>query len=113
VAWEVRGNAHRYYYRTQRLADGRVKKSYVGPGSAGELAAAADQVKRAERDLAIQRHRDLIQLVARMTEPLTDLCRDCDVVTEAALLAAGYHRHRGEWRKRHGRHQTCTLQLFK
>jgi len=35
--------------------------------------------------------------------PIEELCEATEVLVQAALLAAGYHRHnRGEWRKRRG-----------
>jgi hypothetical protein len=33
---------------------------------------------------------------------LDDLCRLADKAAHAVLLAAGYHNHKGQWRKRRG-----------
>src|SRR6478736_65351 len=105
MAWEQRNDsANRYYYRSRRLPDGRVVKTYHGTGQCGAMAADADRVRRAEQSLVHQRHRALLEHIQHVAAPLVELCDACDVIMEAALLAAGYHNHRGEWRKkRHGR----------
>ena len=100
MAWqEVDGR--RYYYRGRRLC-GRTRRVYVGAAGspAAELAAAADHLRRLEREAAArERHAEQ----ARQQEaeaPLLELCQLTDVLTRAALLAAGYRRHdRGEWRR--------------
>jgi hypothetical protein len=105
MAWEQRKNtSQRYYYRSLRLPDGRVVKTYHGTGHRGAMAADADRRKRAEQSLQLQRHRALLEHIQHVAAPLVELCEACDLITEAALLAAGYHNHQGEWRKkRHGR----------
>jgi hypothetical protein len=105
MAWEQRRNtSNRYYYRSRRIADGRVVKVYHGTGLRGAQAADGDHQKRAERVRQLQRHRDLLNHIQLIAAPLLELCEACAVITEAAILAAGYHNHRGEWRKkRHGR----------
>ena len=100
MAWqEVDGR--RYYYRGRRLC-GRTRRVYVGAAGspAAELAAAADHLRRLEREIAA-RERHAEQARQREVEaPLLELCELADVLTRAALLAAGYHRHdRGEWRR--------------
>jgi hypothetical protein len=104
MAWERRQDTKkRYYYRSRRLPDGRVVKTYHGTGYRGAVAADADRFRRAEQSLIHERHRALLEHIQHVAAPLVELCDACDLVTEAALLAAGYHNHRGEWRKkRHG-----------
>ena|SRR5258708_5163137 len=105
MGWEKRErSSNRYYYRSRRLPDGRVVKTYHGTGHRGAVAADDDRRKRAEQSLVHQRHSALLDHIQHVAAPLMELCEACDVITEAALLAAGYHNHRGEWRrKRHGR----------
>jgi hypothetical protein len=105
MAWEQRKNtSQRYYYRSLRLPDGRVVKTYYGTGHRGATAADADRRKRAEQSLQLQRHGALLAHIQHVASQLVERCKTCDLITEAALLAAGYHNHRGEWRKkRHGR----------
>ena len=101
MAWqEVDGR--RYYYRGRRLC-GRTRRVYVGAAGspAAELAAAADHLRRLGREAAA-RERQAEQARHREAEaPLLALCVRTDVLTRAALLAAGFHRHhRGPWRRR-------------
>ena len=106
MAWEGRQDTKkRYYYRSRRLPDGRVVKTYHGTGNRGAQAAEADRLKRAEQSLQLQRHHALLDHIQQVAAPLVELCETCDVIVEAALLAVGYHRRKGEWReRRHGRH---------
>jgi hypothetical protein len=105
MAWEQRKNtSRRYYYRSEKRPDGRVVKTYHGTGQRGAQAAETDRLKRAEQNLQLERHRALVEHIQHVATPLVELCVACDVITGAALLAAGYHNHRGTWRKkRHGR----------
>src|SRR4051812_45153352 len=100
MAWERRQDTKsRYYYRSQRLPDGRIVKTYCGTGERGARAAEADRQRRAEADERLQRHRALLQYIDRVAAPVVELCGCCDLLMEAALLAAGYQNHRGVWRK--------------
>ena len=101
MAWQV-VDGRKYYYRHRRV-DGRPRTVYVGAAGspAAELAAAADGLRRLGREAAArerhaerERHRDA-------EAPLLALCVRTDVLTRAALLSAGFHRHhRGPWRRR-------------
>ena len=101
MAWQV-VDGRKYYYRHRRDG-GRPRTVYVGAAGspAAELAAAADHLRRLEREAAArERHAEQ----ARQQEaqaPLVRLCAVSDVLTRAALLSAGFHRHhRGPWRRR-------------
>jgi hypothetical protein len=100
MGWERRGN-NLYFYRKER--DGsRVKSTYVGRGEIAHLisrfqasSTAVERITRAQRsheakptDAFLNRATELIQLV-----------------TQAALLTAGFHTHKRQWRrKRNARH---------
>jgi hypothetical protein len=100
MAWQV-VDGRKYYYRHQRDG-GRPRTVYVGAAGspAAELAAAADGQRRLGREVAA-RESHAEQVRHREAEaPLLELCQLTDVLTRAALLAAGYRRHdRGEWRR--------------
>jgi hypothetical protein len=92
-----------YYYRVHKV-NGRVVREYVGRGPAGELAAQLDALERHRRQQearALRREkRDLDALDA----DLKAVTETADLLACAALLAAGFHRHkRGEWRRRRDR----------
>lgn len=109
MAWERRKDTgNRYYYRSCRLPNGRIIKEYLGTGYRGAQAPEADGLKRAEQILALQRRRALLEHIQHVAAPLVEMCELDDVITAAALLAAGFHRHKGEWRKRrHGWHSNA------
>jgi hypothetical protein len=99
---EVRGG--RYFYRCRRVG-GRPVQLHLGRGPAAELAAAADDLLRVERAAAARERRDEQARVQAAESPLLALCRAADVLSRAALVAAGFHQHaRSTWRrKRHAR----------
>jgi len=106
MAWEIRERGTRYYTRSVRLK-GRVTRQYFGCGLAGELAAAEDARRRAERKAATQALRAERGRVEAANRPLVEFLRASDLLLQAALIKAGFYRHnRGEWRKRHERRES-------
>lgn len=98
MAWETRQGLGRYYTRSFRV-NGRVVRQYVGAGLVGELAAAEDQKERERRRLAREvQLRDRERLEA-ITQVLGTLAALSEVSIKEALERAGYHRHKGQWRK--------------
>jgi hypothetical protein len=90
----------RYYTRSKKV-NGRVVRQYVGTGRAAELAAQVDALVRQ------QRHDERLAFLAEKADiddldaDLAILAERTDLLTRAALLAAGFRQHkRGEWRKR-------------
>jgi hypothetical protein len=97
MGWETRGG-RAYYYRKER--DGsRVRSVYVGGGETARLIAQLDAMKGDEREgkrILARMERD------RVEEQEADANRVCAVVetlTAAALLAAGFHTHKRQWRR--------------
>lgn len=102
MAWESRNGVGHYYTRSKRV-NGWVVREYVGTGLIGELAAAEDVKRRAEkvkRRQAWQACKDDLERVSALVDHCTERIT---ALTAAVLLNAGFHRHhRGEWRKRRG-----------
>ena len=98
MAWEDR-NGNPYYYRKRREGK-RVVSEYVGPGLIGQMAAELDAEDRLERGCA------RANLVKQRTETkaIDQQVRDVEsqirTLTRAFLLAAGYHPHKRQWRKK-------------
>jgi len=104
MGWERRGTTWHFY--TARRVGGRVVKEYI-PDAAASLAARLADEKRAERDAeraADARARADLDALADAVAPLDELA---DTAYRAAMLAAGYHNHKGQWRKRRGERDTC------
>jgi hypothetical protein len=100
VAWEKRERGGRYYTRSRRSPkDGRVLREYVGSGPLAELAAEADRTKR---ELALsERKREEAELerLEALAAPVFELSEAAEILAHAHLIAAGYHRHKGEYRR--------------
>ncbi|MCE5216057.1 hypothetical protein LLH03_03395 [bacterium] len=100
MGWETRNGKGSYYTRSRRVK-GKVVREYVGTGEAAQVAAvndARDRAKRLENARAFEAARARFEVVEAMTQVFSAVC---DTVAQAALVAAGYHRHnRGEWRRR-------------
>src|SRR5262245_39666737 len=89
MAWERRQDTKKqYYYRSRRLPDGRIVKTYCGTGERGARAAEADRERRAEENARLQRHRAVLEYIHRVAAPVDELCRYCDLIMRAALIAA-------------------------
>jgi hypothetical protein len=102
MAWEERGRGGRYYYRSVRDGE-RVRKEYVGSGELAEILARGDALIRHQRAEERDRERAEVERLETLAAPVMDLDEAANVLVRAELVAAGYHRHRGQWRLRRGR----------
>jgi len=102
MGWEARERGTRYCTRSRRVGD-RVLKEYIGTGPIAELIALRDEAARQRREeeaRAWKREREDLEVLDGMAG---ELCELAELLTRAALLAAGYRQHnRGEWRKPRG-----------
>ena len=102
MAWERRGGGL-YYYRSER-ENGRVRKRYVGRGEVAELVAHADETRRAVRERRRREERAELGRARELSEAGAELGAELDAAAEALaraeMVAAGYHNHKGEWRRR-------------
>ncbi len=98
MAWETRERGGLYYTRSRREG-GRVVREYVGGGLAGLLASEADRIERERREVQNCRHRQELERLRRLCAPVDVLSEVAEVLTRAEFIAAGYHRHKGEWRR--------------
>jgi len=96
---EQRTRGGHYYYRKVRR--GRQVVSVYG--GAGELAAQLTQMERQERERARQA---MTEGVLAVDQDLAELGILLDTLIGVTLLGSGYHRHKGQWRKR--RYETSS-----
>ena len=98
MGWEQR-NGRSYYYRKVREG-GRVRSEYNGSGMLAQICAADDEAKR--REQAAERAADHAtrQAEAEIDRQLADAESALAALTDATLFAAGYHKHKGQWRKK-------------
>jgi hypothetical protein len=98
MGWETR-SGREYYYRKEREG-GRVRSVYVGGGETARLIAQLDAMKSDEREgKRILARMEREQLQEQETE-VTRVCAIVETLTAAALLAAGFHTHKRQWRRK-------------
>ena len=98
MAWERRGDGL-YYYQSER-ENGRVRKRYVGRGEVAELVAHADETRRAVRERRRREERAELERARQISEAGAGLDAVAEVLAWAEMVAAGYHDHKGECRRR-------------
>ena len=101
MAWEKRGGGSYYYRKTRK--GGRVRSKYMGKGVLGQICAKNDQDEQRERKAKRDAHHAARQAEEEIDRQLADAESAVATITAAVLYACGYHRHKGQWRKkRHG-----------
>lgn len=98
MPWENR-NGREYYYRKRRIGR-HVISEYVGSGWLAELTAAIDEQEQAQRQAEQQAQRQVREQQKEIDSDLDRLDDYVRALTRARLLLAGYHNHKGEWRKK-------------
>ena len=83
----------------------RVVREYIGGGLAGQLAAEGDRVERERREAEALREKQERQKLEDLASPVLELCEAAEILARAHLVAGGYRRVEGHWRRR--REGTC------
>lgn len=78
---------------------GRVLREYIGCGPAAGAIAALDAEDRRLREEQLEKHREEVAAAEAIDQQLKELAELSSLLIEAELLKAGYHKHKGEWRK--------------
>jgi hypothetical protein len=98
VGWEIRERGGPYYTRSRRM-EGRVVREYLGAGLVGRLSAEADRIKRERVEAEKVRHKRELEHLEALVSPAAELAEAAEVLVRDELLASGYHKHKGEWRR--------------
>ena len=101
MAWERRpkGHSYGYYYKSVRTHKG-VRKKYYGRGEAGHEEAAAVQARQDARDVARRQIAAERQECAEADRLADELEAWANFFLTSLLITAGYHYHRGTWRRK-------------
>jgi hypothetical protein len=94
-----RGKSNWYYYHNIKI-NGRVHTFYLGRGPEAEAFAAGRARERGRWSLARLRLRERIEAGRRRIEAERRRIIRLGEVVERAMIAAGYYKHRGTWRRR-------------
>jgi hypothetical protein len=98
MGWEIR-NGSCYYYRKERIG-ARVRSVYVGRGRIAGMTAALDGLQQDDHESERrkeQQERHTSQVLDASIESLEKLV---STLTEAVLIAHGFHQHKRQWRKK-------------
>jgi hypothetical protein len=102
VSWDRkrRGPASGYFYKSVRTPDG-VKKQYLGRGAVGQQAAAEVEHTKLARRLDREAVRAEADALAEADRLAAELAGWAEALVTVWMVAAGHHRRRGQWRRRH------------
>lgn len=98
MAWEQRGN-NRYLYRKVWL-NGKVKSEYIGAGYHAELIAQSDEQTALQRDLVRNAEREECRRQTAIDNEIKQHGGKLRQLVESVLVAAGFHQHKRQWRKK-------------
>lgn len=90
------------YYTRSRKINGKVVREYIGQGVEAELAAWEDSVKRREREVEQAARKAKKEELSELETLMKELNDEVDSLIPAVLAVAGYHQHKGQWRKKRG-----------
>jgi len=103
MAWEKRERGGVYYTRSKKVG-GRVVRQYLGGGTLGKIAALEHEYERRRREENAAYWKEETERLKRDVAFLQELEAAAKILATAHLLAAGYRRHKGQWRLLRG----CT-----
>jgi hypothetical protein len=96
VAWETRGSDKQYFYLSERLSDGCIRKKYIGTGLLAEVESLRLEQKAAIRHQLIEER----QKSAAAESLLKQHLRSTTDVTHALMLTRGFTNERSRgWRR--------------
>lgn len=98
MAWERRGN-NLYYYQKKRIA-GSVVSWYVGRGEIAQEIASMDLLLRQKRNQEIKNVKQQIEEFGLLDNQVVQLSLLVNLVVKGFLIIAGFHKHKGQWRRR-------------
>ncbi len=98
MGWETRGTDTRYYTRS-RWVDGRVVREYVGSEPLGKIAALEDELERRLREEEAAFRKEERERLEASAAFVKELEQAAEVLVRANLVAAGYRKRKGEWRR--------------
>ncbi len=87
-----------YYYRSVRDGE-KIRRVYVGAGEFARIFAEGDLLRRTNRKAQREEERAELERLEALAAPLEELSEAAEVLAHAYLVAAGFHEHRGEWRR--------------
>ena len=110
MGWETRKRGTGRYYTRSRREGGHVVREYIGGGLLGRLAAQLDELKRQQREEETAHWWEERERFEQNAAFLRELEEAAEILSQAYLIAAGFHKRRGEWRRRAREHSAQTIE---
>lgn len=88
------------YYYSKRRKGGRVVSVYEGSGSLAILEDERRKREQARREKARERERVKRMSLAEIDAEIDGFCSLIDSVMAGELIASGYYKHKGQWRRK-------------
>jgi hypothetical protein len=98
MAWK-RINGRLYYYKSVREG-GRVRSRYFGGGESGSLMATIAAIDRSERQEEREAFRAEKEAADAEEAAIAEWFDRVSAVAVTAMLGAGFHKHKGQWRRK-------------
>jgi hypothetical protein len=98
MAWKTI-NGRRYYYKSERVG-GRVESTYFGAGEAGTLMASIMAFDREGREAERDKLREERCEFDAEEKAVSEWFDGVQAVADSAMIAAGFHKHKGQWRRK-------------
>jgi hypothetical protein len=92
-------NGRQYYYKSERQG-GRVKSTYFGAGESAQLISLLLLEDRAEREAERDQRRAEREEYESEEKVVAEWFDDVQAVADAAMVAAGFHKPKGQWRRK-------------
>jgi hypothetical protein len=80
-------------------------REYVRSGPLAEIAARLDRQGRELEEAQREREKQELERLKALAAPVFELSEAAEILAHAHLVAAGYHRHKGEWRRARAQRQ--------
>jgi len=77
-------------------------REYVGSGPLAEIAAENDRAKRELAEAQREREKEELGRLEALAAPVLQISEAAEILAHAHLVAAGYHRRKGEYRRARG-----------
>src|ERR1017187_10383960 len=98
MSLEQRGS--RFYYYEKRRVGGRVISTYIGGGALAGMAAEMSAETKQEREQQRQQQRKIRDEQKQIDRQLDEQARIVAATAGQFLRFAGFHKHKGQWRKK-------------
>lgn len=100
MGWEIRKGSKGLYYTRSKRVNGRVVREYIGTGPAAEIVAEQDELERKQRQMDREKFDRQKEVQSSIDRKIDEETRLVQALTRAVLLVNGYHKHKGQWRKK-------------